>query len=103
MKSLIDNLRSESFWVRLGFMVLFSIALKLLLPLLMLIIWLQFIYQTVMGKVQEDLYKFISSATQFVYQVYLFLSLQTDNKPYPFADWPAAKAVPQEPVSQDHD
>ena len=97
MKALMKNVRSESFWVRLGFMLLFTIALELALPLLIVLVWLQFIYRFFMGKLQDDLYRFISSSTQFIYQAYGFLSYQTDTKPFPFNDWPA----PKQPQPQD--
>ena len=96
MQALINNLTSEAFWLRLAFMLLFVIVAEIAVLIMMLLVVVQFVYRLFTGKLQADMYRFSSSLAQFIYQTYQFLIYETEDKPFPFNDWPTAKSVPDE-------
>ena len=94
MRALKRNLKDETFWLRLIFMLLFLLIVEIaLFVLFVLVIW-QFVYRLFVGNSYNDLLHWSNSLTQFVYQIYRFLTYQTDVKPFPFHDWPTPKDMP---------
>lgn len=93
--------RLENIWLRLLFMVLYFIAHRLASWLLFLVSALQFILVLIQQKENGKLLEFAGSLTQFIYQTGRFLSFLTDEKPFPFSDWPALEARPEQ--NQDSD
>lgn len=96
MQALIKNLTSEYFWIRLFFMLVYLILVEIAVSVLTLFIILQFLYRLFVGESQSDLFRFSSSLTKFVLQAYRFLTYQTEDKPFPFSDWPEADPMPKE-------
>lgn len=96
MQALINNLTSEAFWLRLAFMLLFVIVAEIAIPIMMLLVIVQFVYRLFAGKLQADIFRFSSSLAQFIYQTYQFLIYETEAKPFPFNDWPTAKSQPDD-------
>ncbi|MCP4788943.1 MAG: DUF4389 domain-containing protein [Gammaproteobacteria bacterium] len=96
MQAFFENLKSEDFWLRLAFMLLFLIGVEVALSVMLLLIMVQFVYRLFMGKLQAEIYAFSSSLSAFIHQSYQFLIYQVEEKPFPFNDWPKAKAMPDE-------
>ncbi len=96
MQALLKNLTSEYFWIRLFFMLVYLILVEVAVSVLTLFILLQFIYRLFVGQSQADLFRVSSSLSKFVLAAYRFLTYQSETKPFPFSDWPAADAMPEE-------
>lgn len=85
---IIDNLKSESRWFRLLFMLLFIFAgyIAAMIALLAGVI------QTVHGFISSDpnsrLLTFTGGLNRFVLQVLQYITYNSESKPYPFSDWP---------------
>ena len=82
--------RSGQAWVRLAlmlvyFLVIFEIAL-LLVGLMMLF---QFFYRLIQGQDAERLHSFTQELNSFIYSALQYVTFTTDEKPFPFCDWPA--------------
>lgn len=66
----------------------------------------QFLFSLFTGKANSALLELGSSLSKFIYQALEFLTYNTEEKPFPFADWPQAdkqKSVVEpavEPVAQ---
>ena len=101
MQALINNLTSEAFWLRLAFMLLFLVLAEIAVSIMTLLILVQFVYRLLVGRLQAEVYAFTSSLSKFIWQTYQFLSYQTEQKPFPFSDWPAAEDMPVEQPDQD--
>ena len=95
-QSVIDNLTSGERWLRLGFMVILAIASRIGAMLVMIIALLQAIIGFVMGEPNGRLQHFSASLSDYLHQVYDFLTYNSDVKPFPFSDWPKSPSV-QEP------
>ncbi|MGB0360125.1 MAG: DUF4389 domain-containing protein [Endozoicomonas sp.] len=87
-EKIVKNLKSESRWFRLLFMIFFGITAYLAGFLLMIIAIIQAVHGFVMGEPNQRLLSFSSSVNQFIFQIASFLSYNSDVKPYPFSDWP---------------
>lgn len=104
MEALKNNLTSEKFWLRLIFMLVTLFLVELATSILVLTVIGQFLYRLFNEDSHGTLLSFSNSLGQFVLQSYRFLTYQTETKPYPFSDWPAAQDLPEaqdSPQAQD--
>ena len=86
--SLIERILSPGHWIRLLFMFLFAVVLCLLSYLVGALVLLQFILVLVTGKDNEKLRHFGNSCSVYIAQTLQFLTYNSENKPFPFDDWP---------------
>ncbi len=87
-EKVVNNLKSESRWLRLVFMVVFGVVAYLAAFLIMLIALIQAVHGFVMSEPNERLLTFSAGVNRFIYQIAGFLTYNSDVKPYPFSDWP---------------
>jgi len=99
MQALIKNLTSEAFWLRLAFMLLFAVMAEIAISIMMLMVLVQFVFRLFVGRLQAEIYAFSSSLSKFILQAFQFLSYQTQEKPFPFNDWPKASELPNQDAS----
>lgn len=93
------NLTNQNLWLRLPFMVLFYFLWKLAGFLLLVCILLQTLIQLVKGKPQAGVLAFSAQLTSYSYQVFRYLSFNSQEKPFPFASWPATQAADADPYA----
>ncbi|WP_444943728.1 DUF4389 domain-containing protein [Microbulbifer sp. ZKSA006] len=82
------NLTSGNQWVRLIYMVLFAVCLQVAAWLLMAVVILQFLFSIINGKPNDNLRRFGDQLSSYVYQAIQFLIYNSDEKPFPFSEWP---------------
>lgn len=90
-----SNLTSPKHWVRLVYMVLFAFFLYIASIVMSVVVVVQFIFALFSGVDNPKLRAFGYSLTSYIQQALMFLSFNSEFKPFPFADWPDA---PKEPV-----
>ncbi len=86
-------------WLRLVFMVLFWIALRISEFVVGLTMLMQFVYRISQGEHQSKLMAFGDSLSQYVALIAEYQTYQTEEKPFPFGKWPA----PKKPVMSSRD
>lgn len=91
-----ERLLSADHWLRFVFMVLFAIILGLVSYVITVLVILQFIWALVSGEGNDKLREFGSSLSQYIYQILRFLTYNSEDKPFPFADWPESEKPSQE-------
>jgi hypothetical protein len=89
LEDIKKNIKSETQWFRGVFMLLFCLTLYISGMVLVGVIILQFLIALLTGHDNENLRKFGASLSLYVYQCIRFLTYNDDQKPFPFADWPA--------------
>lgn len=94
-EKVIDNLKSESRWLRLLFMVLFYMLANLVGFLILLIAMVQVVHGFIKSEPNRRLLDFSASLNEYFYQIIQFVTYNVDTKPYPFSEWPGEK----EPVN----
>lgn len=92
-----EKLKDENYWLRLPFMLLFFLAWKLTEFVIIGVILVQTVFRLVAGKPQEQLLQLGSQLTLYAYQIFRYLTFNSDSKPFPFADWPVSEAQDTDP------
>ncbi|GAA6153203.1 DUF4389 domain-containing protein [Pseudoteredinibacter isoporae] len=83
------SLLGPEIWIRLAFMVVYAIVLKLVLLVLGIVAVVQFFIVLIQGQANTAMVEFSESCAQFVLQSWRFLTFVSEDKPFPFRDWPA--------------
>lgn len=94
-----SNLTSSKHWLRLVFMLLFAAVLQLASLVMWVLVAVQFLFSLITGENNYHLRRFGHSLSTYIYDVLKFLCYSSEEKPFPFADWPASTdAEPETPV-----
>lgn len=75
-------------WLRLLYMVLFGFVFYVLMYVLGIVALVQAVYTIIVGSPCEKLLPFSKSLSEYVYQIVQFELFASDEKPFPFKDWP---------------
>lgn len=79
-------------WLRLVFLFLYSAIIFYAIKLITAIVFLvQFISTMVVGERNQKLVKFGGQLSVYSYQIICYLTYHSDEKPFPFGDWPDAE------------
>lgn len=88
-EEIVDNIREPSVWIRILFMIAFSVASYfVLLPLIFVLSIAQALFMLITGQSNANLRYFSATLGLYVTQVIEFLTFLSDAKPYPFSDLP---------------
>lgn len=94
-----SNIKSDAFWLRTVYTVIFLIVARVLDLLLLLLTVVQWAMRLFGGSGNDSLNAFCSGLGEYYRQVVHFLTGCSDEKPYPFSDWPQTKeTAPAEEV-----
>ena len=92
------NVTRGATWLRGLFMLLFAVIFNIAEILLGVIVVFQFLHVLVTGAPMPRLVGFGESVGRFIYQILRYLTFNTEDRPFPFADWPGeAPAAPPPP------
>lgn len=83
-----SNLTSSKHWLRLVFMLLFAAVLQLASIVMWVLVAAQFLFSLITGEDNQHLRRFGHSLSSYIYDVLKFLCYSSEEKPFPFADWP---------------
>lgn len=87
-----DRLEKESLVLRVVWMLVFALVWFVAEMILGAVVVIQLIYRIIYGAPSGSLIAFGDSLSQYFAQIGRFGTFQTDEKPWPFADWPAPRA-----------
>ncbi len=85
---LLERVQQKHKWLRGLYMFLFLIVLWILKILFYAIIALQFILVLLTDSTNLNLQHFAKLLSTYTLQIYLFLTYNSDDKPFPFGEWP---------------
>jgi len=91
-EKMVNNLKSESRWLRLAFMLLFAVVAYLAAFVVILLAIAQAVHRFVTGDPNQRLLKLSASVNRYIFQITRFLTYNSDVKPYPFSDWPTRES-----------
>ena len=86
--ALKENVKSESTWLRLAYMILFAVAAKIVEVLVIAILLIQAVLMIITGKTNENLEDFGKSLAAYAEETIRFLTYSTEEMPYPIGKWP---------------
>ncbi len=84
------SILARSTWLRGFFMLLFAFAYGVAELLLGVTAVFQFFCLLVTGKTVERLLIFGENLSRYFYQIVRYLTFNTEQRPFPFSDWPGA-------------
>jgi hypothetical protein len=83
-----SNLTSSKHWLRLLFMLVFAAVLQVASIVMWVLVIAQFIFSLITGEDNLQLRKFGHSLSIYIFDTLKFLTYASEEKPFPFADWP---------------
>lgn len=89
-QQLKSNLLSSKHWLRLVFMLLYAAVLQLASLVMWVVVAVQFLFSLITGEDNQHLRRFGHSLSTYIYDVLKFLCYSSEEKPFPFADWPVS-------------
>ncbi|MBP7252296.1 MAG: DUF4389 domain-containing protein [Alphaproteobacteria bacterium] len=90
-EELKKNVADKDTWLRLVYMVVFAFAFYLASGLLFAVSLLQFLAKLFSGKVLDGLLNFGHSLASYLGQIAQYLSYTSNEKPFPFSEFPTQK------------
>jgi len=82
------TLSNSNTWVRLAYMFVFTLLLMAARLVITLVVIVQFLLVLVTGSDNENLRNLGQGLGKWVYQTVMFLTFNTNSKPFPFDEWP---------------
>lgn len=86
-----QNLKNKNTWVRLFFMVLFVIILVIVRIVTSAVIFFQVVVALLTGGTNSQVLRLGNSLSKYIYQILLYLTFNTETKPFPFSEWPTVE------------
>lgn len=83
-----DSLLTPSTWIRLFFMLLYSIICYIAIFVIGIVILFQFGVVLLTGKLNQQLLPVGQSISIYIYQILVYLTYNSEEKPFPFDNWP---------------
>jgi hypothetical protein len=88
-----QNLRNRTTWWRALYMLLFTIIYGIAEIVVAAVVLFQLLSVLFTGSTNERLLNLGQNLSTYVYQILLFLTFNSDERPYPFGDWPDGPPV----------
>ncbi len=82
------HLTNPATWIRLGFMLLFALLLIAGRLVIRILVVVQFTLVLVTGSDNENLRNLGQGLGKWIYQGVMFLTFNSEEKPFPFDEWP---------------
>ena len=101
MNDIKNNLKSEREWLRVLFMVLFWVCSRVASFVVSIIALVQIVFALVTRQENENLRRLGSSLSQYIAQIVNYLTYNSDDKPFPIADWPEPRDSERQPPVDD--
>jgi hypothetical protein len=90
-EQLKSNLTSSKHWLRLVFMLIFAAILQVASIVMWMLVIVQFLFSLITGTDNINLRQFGHSLSIYIFHTLKFLTYASEEKPFPFADWPQAE------------
>ena len=91
---------ARSTWIRLVYILLFSVVFQIVGGLIAAIVTLQFLLLLLTGATNRRLAALGHDFGRYLGAIVAWLAFAEDDKPYPFGDWPGAGAAPATPAAK---
>jgi hypothetical protein len=88
-----QHVKDSGAWMRLLFMLLFAAIFSVSEAVLTAVVVFQFLFVLFTGRRNDRVLSFGSSLSAYVYQVFRYLSYNSEERPFPFADWPGDRPL----------
>jgi hypothetical protein len=95
-----ERVTAKPTWTRGIYILLFVIIYSIAEIVVYGVVILQFLFTLFSAKRNEQLQNLGKNLSTFIYQVFMYLTYNSDEKPYPFAPWPGDDKALKAPVAK---
>lgn len=95
------GIASETFWLRILFMLFFVVAYQVVELLILLTALIQLVFVAINGDKNLFLQQSGAALSDYAQQIFRFLTWNQDEKPFPFSPWPEGAAAEADPYLSD--
>lgn len=88
-----SHISDRKIWARILYMLFFWVAYSVAELLLVLIAIFQAVVVLVTGSANEALLRFGNNISTYIYQIARFVTFNSEDLAFPFADWPDSEIV----------
>ena len=92
-EELKQNLTASETWIRGLFILMFAFLLVVARLVTGAVVVIQFLFTVFTGQTNGNLKNFGASLARYIYSCLLFVTYNSDDKPYPFGEWPAPEIM----------
>ncbi len=94
-----QNLASHTTWSRGFFMLLFAIiGYFLFCYVIIILVLFQFGTILITGRVNQRVSPIGDNLSTYIYQILLYLTYSSDERPFPFSSWPTSEYEEEESI-----
>ena len=94
-----EHLKSRSTWLRLLFMIVMTLLYGISRLVVSAVIIIQFFHVLFTGQTNPQLRRLGQSLATYTYQIMLYLTFNTEVRPFPFdLDWPTGEPELERPA-----
>ena len=80
-----EELLKPGKWIRLLFMVVYSLIIEIIaLPLILILLFLQFLFHLIAGSPNNQIKNITNWLIEFLKESFEYLTYKTEQKPFPF-------------------
>ena len=90
-------------WIRFAYMLLFAVLLMAARLVITLVVIIQFLLVLFIGSDNENLRNLGQGLAKWVYETVMFLTFNSEEKPFPFSEWPSIDESEGYSVDSDRD
>tara|TARA_B100000767_G_scaffold256361_1_gene263365 strand:- start:225 stop:644 length:420 start_codon:yes stop_codon:yes gene_type:complete len=83
------SLLNSNTWIRGAYMLLFGLLLVAARLVISIVVVVQFVFVLLVGADNQNLRNLGQGLGKWVYQTLMFLTFNSEEKPFPFDEWPA--------------
>jgi hypothetical protein len=83
------SLLNSNTWIRGAYMLLFGLLLVAARLVISIVVVVQFLFVLLVGADNQNLRNLGQGLGKWVYQTLMFLTFNSEEKPFPFDEWPA--------------
>jgi len=92
-ESVKEHAKDVDTWVRGLFIIIFGVILYFVFGIIWLLVVFQFITKVITGGLNKQLSDFSGGLTQYALQILLYITFQSEERPFPFSPWPSSNAA----------
>ena len=89
-----NNIKNTNQWIRIAQMILFIIILYITMMVVGGVILVQVLFALITGSDNQHLRQFAVDVTRYINQILLFLTYNSEDKPFPFKGWSEEASEP---------
>lgn len=99
-EELKQRLQEKSTWERALYMLLFALIFGILEIIIAAVVVFQFFLTLFTGSCNQRLVSLGQGLSTYLYQITLFLTFNSNERPYPFGDWPEGTPANSAPATK---